>query len=233
MDENQRGGAGSGTHDAGEVGVGYDEWRCPNCGHGHPKNTPPCDSCGHMELERVHVSATDFDDELRGAGWLELVRENALLVLATVLVVGVVGGVVATSSGLLVLSDPFGWGYKWGTVDAAEPGTAEPGSAAALRGDLAQELTVLSFAWRGQHLELTYRSDAQTAAQFDREVETVTLDYARYVDAGGEATRLSVEVQGYEGGRTLTVERDWAAAYNAGELSREEYVDRVASSANR
>jgi hypothetical protein len=98
----------SGSDDA---EFGYTEWRCENCGHSAPKNNPPCDRCGNMRFEQMEVHASDFDDEIRVAGTLELVRENARTVGAAVAILLVVAVVGLANAGVFVVADSFGLGY--------------------------------------------------------------------------------------------------------------------------
>lgn len=64
----------------------YHEWRCESCGKEYPKHTPPCDRCGGMEFERVHVGEVDVDEYVERVPWLtkRTIAVLALLVAAIV-----------------------------------------------------------------------------------------------------------------------------------------------------
>lgn len=63
----------------------YHEWRCKSCGKESPRHTPPCDRCGGMDFERVHVGEVDVDEYVERTPWL---TKRTVAVLA--LLVGVV-----------------------------------------------------------------------------------------------------------------------------------------------
>jgi hypothetical protein len=96
------------------------EWRCTNCGHGVPKNNPPCDRCGNMRFAQAEVSEHDFDEEITAASTAEILRENAGLVCAVGAVLLVVVVATLVSTGVFVVSDPFGLRYRLGAVDAED-----------------------------------------------------------------------------------------------------------------
>lgn len=73
---------GSGSDD--EPDQSYVEYRCTACGKGHPRNTPPCDRCGNMDLEPVTVRDVDVDEylpETPGFPTRELVAAVAVVAL--------------------------------------------------------------------------------------------------------------------------------------------------------
>ena len=114
-------GAGSGdVTGPGEIGTKFSEWRCTECGHGHPKNNPPCDRCGNMRFELIETDPDEFVPG-EGSSYLDILRENAALAVAASLVLSVVGLTVLANAGVFVLADPFGLGYRYGVVDAVEP----------------------------------------------------------------------------------------------------------------
>jgi ribosomal protein L37E len=207
----------------------YQEWRCTACGHAHPKNHPPCDRCGNMSFELVEVDGEDFDAELRGTSYLQILRENWVLASVAFLVVAVAGVAVLTSSGLFVLSDPFGLGIRYGVVDAAEPDGDGQSSAAEFRGRLAGDVDVETLRWSGRELQLVYETRASSNAELREELGTVGERYAEYVANGGDGERLRVRVVSGGGGTVarVTVERDWAADFAAGRLSEAEYRARI------
>lgn len=214
--------------------VRYDVWRCPECGHEHPKNNPPCDRCGSMRLERVEVTGEDFDAELETPSFLDLVAENPLPVVAAVLVLSVAAVAVLAGSGVFVLSDPFGLGYRYGAVDAVQPDGDGTFTAGEFRAAVEEEYRVETVRYSGQRLELVYETDATSNEAFTDEVATVAELYARYAASGEDTERLRI-VATSEGNRVgrLTVESSWAREFASGDISRETYLSRIASTAGR
>jgi len=212
----------------------YDVWRCPECGHEHPKNNPPCDRCGAMRLDRAEITGEDFDSELEVPGFLDLLAENPLPAVAAFLVVSVAAVAVLVGSGAFVLSDPFGLGYRYGAVEAVEPDGDGTFTAGEFRGAVAEEYEVETVRYSGRRLELVYRTDSTSNEGFTGEVATIAELYARYAASGGEAERLRIvaTADGNREGR-LTVESSWAREFAAGDLSRETYLSRIASTAGR
>lgn len=212
----------------------YDVWRCPECGHEHPKNNPPCDRCGTMGLERVEVTEDDFEAELDTPSFLDLLAENPLPAVVAAVVVSVAAVAVLAGSGVFVLSDPFGLGYRYGAVEAVEPDGDGTFTAGEFRGAVAEEYEVETVRYSGRRLELVYRTDSTSNEGFTGEVATIAELYARYAASGGEAERLRI-VPTADGNRVgrLTVESSWAREFAAGDLTRETYLSRIASTANR
>lgn len=213
--------------DAEEPERRYTEWRCTNCGHGVPKNNPPCDRCGNMQFEQVEVSAGDFSDEIAGASTRELLRENAITVGAAVAILLVVAVAGLASTGVFVVSDPFGLGYKFGAVEPAQPnddGTLTEGE---LHGLVAETYADTSMRWYGRGLELSFGSDAGSNAALVEDVTTVATWYAQYVGDGGTASSLEITVRTAEGRARVTVARADAAAFAAGDISESEYRSRI------
>lgn len=212
----------------------YDVWRCPECGHEHPKNNPPCDRCGTMRLDRVQVTEDDFESELDTPSFLDLLAENPLPAVVAFLVLAVAGVAVLAGSGVFVVSDPFGLGYRYGVVDAVEPDDDGTFTAGEFRAAVEAEYEVETVRYDGRRLELVYRTDATSDEAFTGEVATVAELYARHVDSGGDTERLRI-VATADGNRVgrLTVESSWAREFAAGDLSREAYLSRIASTAGR
>ncbi|MEF8842904.1 MAG: hypothetical protein V5A62_14980 [Haloarculaceae archaeon] len=212
----------------------YDVWRCPECGHEHPKNNPPCDRCGAMRLDRVEITGADFEDELDTPSFLDLLAENPLPAVVAFLVLAVAGVAVLAGSGVFVVSDPFGLGYRYGVVDAVEPDDDGTFTAGEFRAAVEAEYEVETVRYDGRQLELVYRTDAASDEAFTGEVATVAELYARHVDSGGDTERLRI-VATADGNRVgrLTVESSWAREFAAGDLSREAYLSRIASTAGR
>ena len=212
----------------------YDVWRCPECGHEHPKNNPPCDQCGAMRLDRVEVTEDDFDAELDAPSFLDLLAENPLPAVVAVAVVAVAVVAVLAGSGVFVVSDPFGLGYRYGAVDAVEPDDDGTFTAGEFRAAVEEEYEVETVRYSGRRLELVYETGAGSNEAFTGEVATVAELYARYAASGGDAERLRI-VATADGDRVgrLTVESSWAREFAAGDLSREEYLSRIASTAGR
>lgn len=210
----------------------YDVWRCPECGHEHPKNNPPCDRCGAMGLERVEVTEDDFESELDVPGFLDLLAENPLPAVAAGVVVVVALLALLAGSGVFVLSDPFGLGYRYGTVAAVTPNDDGTFTAGEFRAAVAEDYRVRTVRYSGRQLELVYETDATSNEAFTGEVATIAELYARHVDSGGDAERLRI-VATADGNRVgrLTVESSWAREFAAGDLSREAYLSRIASTA--
>ena len=212
----------------------YDVWRCPECGHEHPKNNPPCDRCGAMRLDRVQVTEDDFESELEAPSFLDLVAENPLPAIVAVVVLAVAGVAVLAGSGVFVVSDPFGLGYRYGAVEAVEPDDDGTFTAGEFRAAVEEEYEVETLRYSGRRLELVYETDATSDEAFTGEVATVAELYARYAASGGDAERLRI-VATADGDRVgrLTVESSWAREFAAGDLSREAYLSRITSTAGR
>jgi hypothetical protein len=212
--------------DQGEYG--YTEWRCESCGHGTPRNNPPCNRCGNMSFEQVEVHASDFDEATRAAGTRELLRENARTVGAAVALVLVVGTATLASAGVFVLSDPLGLGYRYGAVDAVTPDDDGRLTAAELHGRAAAVHDDTALRWSGRRLELAYDSRAGSNAALAAEFVRIGGWYATYVDDGGDAARLRITAAVGERGRArVTVERADAAAVAAGDITESEYRTRI------
>ncbi|MEF8876403.1 MAG: zinc ribbon domain-containing protein [Haloarculaceae archaeon] len=212
----------------------YDVWRCPECGHEHPKNNPPCDRCGAMRLDRVEITESDFESELETPGFLDLLAENPLPAVVAAVVLAVAAVAVLSGSGVFVVSDPFGLGYRYGAVDAVQPDDDGTFTAGEFRAAVEAEYEVETVRYSGRRLELVYRSGADSNEAFTGEVATVAELYARYAASGGEAERLRI-VATADGNRLgrLTVESSWAREFAAGDLSREAYLSRIASTTGR
>lgn len=212
----------------------YDVWRCPECGHEHPKNNPPCDRCGAMRLDRVQVTEEDFESELEAPSFLDLVAENPLPAIVAAVVLAVAGVAVLAGSGVFVVSDPFGLGYRYGAVEAVEPDDDGTFTAGEFRAAVEEEYEVETVRYSGRRLDLVYRTEAASDEAFTGEVATIAELYARYAASGGNAERLRI-VATDDGDRVgrLTVESSWAREFAAGDLSREEYLSRIASTAGR
>lgn len=214
--------------DVGPTGGHYTEWRCTACGHAHPKNHPPCDRCGNMSFELVDVDEEDFDAELSGPSYLEILRENWLLASIAFVVVAVAGTAILTSTGLFVLSDPFGLGIRYGVVEAAELDGDSELTAAEFRGQLATEYDVETLRWSGRELQLVYETGAGSNTELREELGAVGGQYAEYVASGGDAARLQVRVT--SGGGTVaqvTIERSLALDFAEGRISESEFRARI------
>jgi hypothetical protein len=217
-----------------EVEYGYTEWRCTNCGRTTPRQNPPCSRCGNMRFERVEVRASDFDDEIRAASTLELLRENPRPVAAAAVVLLVAALVALASAGVLVLADPFGLGYRFGAVDAVADDGDGTLTAAELHGRVAAEYGGASMRWYGRGLELSFTTTAESNAAVAAELTRVAEWYAEYVADGGEAASLRITVDVANAGRgRVVVDRADAAAFAAGDISRAEYRSRVLASSRR
>jgi hypothetical protein len=70
------------------------EWVCQECGRRHPKHSPPCSRCGHMNLEKEPISY-DVDDA-EAASYLELGKFHIAAVVVLVAFVGLVAAGVIT-----------------------------------------------------------------------------------------------------------------------------------------
>ena len=210
-----------------DVEFGYTEWRCANCGHGVPKNNPPCDRCGNMHFEQVEVRESDFDDEIAGASTAELLRENASIVGATVAVVLVVAVAALASAGVFVVSDPFGLGIRFGAVEAVAPNDDGTLTAPELHGRVAAQHADTSMRWYGRGLELSYRSTATTDRALVEEITTVAAWYADYVGDSGDAESLEITARTDEGRARVAVDRADAAAFAAGDITESQYQSRI------
>ncbi|QLH83096.1 hypothetical protein [Halosimplex pelagicum] len=65
-------------------------WVCPECGRVHQKNSPPCSRCGNPSLERRVPDESDYDEELGGTSYLDLLNARYAVGLAFALVAGTV-----------------------------------------------------------------------------------------------------------------------------------------------
>lgn len=215
-----------------DVEFGYTEWRCTNCGNGAPKRNPPCDRCGGLEFERVEVRESDFDAEIRGPSTVELLRENALTVGAGIVILLVGTVAISASAGLFVVADPFGFGYRFGAVEAVTPNDDGTLTAAELHGQVAAAYDDTSMRWYGRGLELAYESSADSNAALATELTEIGTWYATYVGDGGEARSLQITATVRGGGRArVTIARADAAAFAAGDISESEYRSRIFASA--
>ncbi|WP_436927031.1 hypothetical protein [Halosimplex amylolyticum] len=101
-------------------------WVCPECGRVHQKNSPPCSRCGNAQLERRIPDESDYDDELGGTSYVDLLSARYVAGLAvavvagTVLVLGLLG--VITLPGMD--GDVPGSAERVGDVDLGETETA-------------------------------------------------------------------------------------------------------------
>ncbi|WP_435196307.1 hypothetical protein [Natronomonas sp. EA1] len=207
---------------------GYTEWRCTNCGHGVPKQNPPCDRCGNMSFEQVEVRASDFDEEIEGASTLELVRENIGSVGGGLLILLGVALFLLANAGVFVLADPFGLGYRYGAVEPVAPDSDGTLTAAEFHGTVAAEYGETSLAWSGRTLELSYTSTASENGALTEEITAIAITYATYVGDGGDAAALQITatVEG-RGQARVTVDSADARAFAAGDLTESEYRTRI------
>lgn len=211
-----------------EVEFGYTAWRCTNCGHEVPKNSPPCDRCGNMEFEAVEVHEGDFDDEIRGPSNRQLLREHALTVGAGVAILLAVAVAVLASAGAFVLSDPVGLGYRYGAVDAVPPDDDGRLTAGEFHGRVAAEYEDTGLRWYGRELQVSYQSTATSDAELGDEIVTIARWYATYVASGGDAARLQVTATIRDDTRArVTVASEDARRFAAGEISEAEYRSRI------
>jgi predicted nucleic acid-binding Zn-ribbon protein len=213
--------------DADRAEFGYTEWRCTNCGHGVPKNNPPCDRCGNMEFEQVEVRESDFDAEVRGASNRELLRENWWSVGGGLAILLVVAVAALASAGVFVVSDPLGLGYRYGAVDAVQPNADGTLTAAELHGRVAANYSDTAMSWNGRTLQVSFRSDASSNDQLTEDVVQVATWYADYVGDGGDAATFQITVQTGDGRARATVDRADAAAFAAGDISESTYRSRI------
>jgi hypothetical protein len=205
----------------------YTEWRCTNCGKSVPKHNPPCTRCGNMEFEQVRISEHDFDDEIRGPSNLQLLRENWATAGASVVIVLAVVVAGLASAGVFVVSDPFGLGYRYGAVDAAEPNADGTLTAAEFHGQVASEYAETSLGWSGRTLELSYTSGASSNAALADELTQIAVWYADYVADGGDAERLQVTASVGDGRARVVVDSADARAFAAGDITESEYRSRI------
>jgi hypothetical protein len=213
--------------DADREEFGYTEWRCTNCGHGVPKNNPPCDRCGNMEFEQVEVRESDFDEEVRGASNRELLRENWWSVGGGVAILLVVAVAALASAGVFVVSDPFGFGYRYGAVDPVSPNGDGRLTAAELHGQVAANYSDTSMSWNGRTLQVAFHTDATSNERLVEDVLQVATGYADYVGDGGDAASLQITVRTTEGRARVRVDRADAAAFAAGDISESTYRSRI------
>lgn len=211
-----------------DVEFGYTAWRCTNCGHEVPKNSPPCDRCGNMEFEDVEVREGDFDDEIRGPSNRQLLREHALTVGAGVAILLVVAVAALASAGVFVVSDPVGLGYCYGAVEAVPPDDDGQLTASEFHGRVAATYEDTSLRWYGRGLELSYQSRATSDTEVVDEITTIATWYATYVASGGDADRLQVTATIRDDTQVReTVASEDARRFASGEISEAEYRSRI------
>lgn len=211
-----------------EVEFGYTAWRCTNCGHEVPKNSPPCDRCGNMEFEAVEVHEGDFDDEIRGPSNRQLLREHALTVGAGMAILLAVAVAVLASAGVFVVSDPFGLGYRYGAVEPVQPDDDGQLTAGEFHGRVAADYEDTSLRWYGRGLELSYQSRATSDAALTDEIAAIATVYATYVGSGGDADHLQITATIRDDTRArVTVDAADARRFASGEISEEEYRSRI------
>ncbi|MFC7139145.1 hypothetical protein ACFQMA_04745 [Halosimplex aquaticum] len=101
-------------------------WVCPECGRVHQKNSPPCSRCGNARLERRVPDESDYDDELSGTSYVDLLSARYVAGLAvaavagTVLILGLLGVITLPGTG----GDVPGSAESVNGVDLAETETA-------------------------------------------------------------------------------------------------------------
>lgn len=210
----------------GDAEMRYTEYRCTNCGHTTPKNTPPCDRCGGYDLETVEVRASDFDEETTVPTVLTLAREEPLLAGGIVGLLLVLSVAALAWTGAFVVADPTGT-YRLGSVDAAQPAGDGPTTAGEFRTTVARDHTVTGLHWVGTELSLSVESDATSNAAIASEIMDIARLYADYVDRGGDAASLEVTLATEQGGVTISVSSEAARAYASGDLSDSAYRERV------
>lgn len=202
---------------------GYTEWQCAECGHGHPKNNPPCDRCGRMKLEKTRVTAADFDGDVEPPTLLDEARQRP--VLTSVAALAVLSVVALALAWPVTVHSPFGDGV-YGPVPAEAPDGDGEMTAGELRHRLDRQVSTTGMHWRGQWFEVGYETAATDRASFRAEVRHVVESYAAYVAAGGESERLqvTVRVDGDAAG-SYYVEREWVAGSDGS--PGEDVVERV------
>lgn len=211
-----------------EVEYGYTAWQCTNCGHEVPKNNPPCTRCGNMEFEQVEVREGDFDDEIRGPSNLQLLREHALTVGTGVAILLAVAVAVLASTGVFVVSDPFGLGYRYGAVNPAPTNDDGTLTVAEFHGRVDAEHADTSLRWEGRELVLSYQSSASSNAALADELTEIATWYAAYIDDGGDAERLRITALVADDRRVqVTVASADARQFASGEISEAEYRSRI------
>lgn len=115
-------------------------------------------------------------------------------------------------------------------ITAREPdndGTAEPAELHHAIED--QDLTVTRLTHDDGTLHVTYESTATSPGQRHAEMDTLAAVYADYVDHGGPGDQLVVTYEGPgddEHGE-FQIDREWATAYTAGDLSAREFLNRI------
>jgi len=209
-----------------EAEIGYTEYRCTNCGRTTPKNTPPCDRCGGYDFERVEVTASDFDDEVRAPSNVQLVRENPAVAAGIVVVLAGLLVAALAYSGAVVVADPTGT-YRFGAVSGTavdDDGTLTAGE---FRTQLEADHEVAAMRWSGQGLSVRVETDATANDAVVAEVMAVARSYATYVDSGGEAAALELTVATPDGEARVRIDAADARAYADGDISEGAYRDRV------
>ena len=209
-----------------EAEMGYTEYRCTNCGRTTPKNTPPCDRCGGYDFERVEVTASDFDDEVRAPSNVQLLRENPGVAAGIVVVLAGLLIAALAYSGAVVVADPTGT-YRFGAVSATpvdDDGTLTAGE---FRTQLEANHEIAAMRWSGRGIDLRVETGATANDAVVAEVMDVARSYATYVGAGGEAATLELTVATPDGEARVRIDGDDARAYADGDISEGTYRDRV------
>lgn len=216
-----------------DVEYAYTAWQCTNCGHEVPKNNPPCDRCGNMDFQQVEIREGDFADEIRGPGNLQLLREHALTVGAGVGILLVVAVAVLANAGVFVVADPFGLGYRYGTVDAVQPNDDGHLTAGEFHGRVTSTFDETRLRWDGRDLALSYRTSSNSNGAVAEGITTVATWYATYVHDGGTARGLRITAITPDGTRfRVTIASTDARQFATGEISESEYRSRIFDGTN-
>ena len=180
-----------------------------------------------MQFELVETDPEEFVN-VSGVTYGELIGENRFLVGIVVLLLAVGGLAALAGAGVFVLSDPIGLGYRYGAVEAVEPNDDGQLTAGEFHSLVATDTEVQSVSWSGRTLTLSYATEAASNDVLRAEVGDIAVQYAGYVDRGGDAARLRVEAVREDGrSGSVTVEDSEAQRYADGELSRTAYVNAI------
>lgn len=97
--------------------------------------------------------------------------------------------------------------------------------------DFPDDEPIINASPAAQDMSLIYSTSATTTEDMAVEVETVAAAYAKLVDAGYQPDSLVVNLIDARTGDyvgSYIIERRWADAYLAGEITTEEYIRRIA-----
>jgi len=134
-------------------------WACPECGRQHQKNSPPCSRCGHASLERRVPDDQDFEAELGGTSYRDVLEPKYVAAM----VFAVVAGGVLLLGLLGVISLPGMGGDSLAVSNV--PGDATTADGLSLT-EIEEQYVVVANEQRAQDDQLARNDRLDDVAQF-------------------------------------------------------------------